>query len=219
MGPPVTDAQTYAAQVQAASLRLIQAAGHGACPPGWFTDSEHGVVCSCGEILGHLKAEDPTTTPTAVLPSTRTHGHVPDSYDPLAANSTVVDPNAPYRLEDVEVEILRCVQRLEGGIRYEVQVIEQAEEAEHKYNLAYARALLEAAKEPGAADIREARALLATEEERGQMQLLKTMVKTTKAAMHNIRSTLSGLQTVSASLRATYGAGGSNGPTPTRRPF
>jgi hypothetical protein len=98
-------------------------------------------------------------------------------------------------------------------------MIEQADEAKHKHDLAYARALLEAAQEPGAADIREARALLATEQERAQMQLLATMVKTTKAAMHNIRSTLSGLQTVSASLRATYGTGGSNGPTPTRRPF
>ena len=213
----MTDAQTYAAQVHAASLRLIRAAGHGDCPPGWFMDSEHGVVCSCGEILGHLKPEDPA--PAANLPAVRQQGSVPDSYDPLGDRSTNVDPDAPYTLADVEQEILRCVRRLEGGIRYEVQVIEQADEAEHKYNLAYARALLEAAQEPGAADIREARALLATEEERGQMQLLKTMVKTTKAAMHNIRSTLSGLQTVSASLRATYGTGGSNGPTPGRRPF
>jgi hypothetical protein len=215
----VTDAQSYAAQLQAAALRLLKAMGHDTCAPGWFMDSEHGVVCSCGEILGHLSPEGPAPTPTTTLPSIRTHGHVPDSYDPLAANSTVVDPNAPYQLADIEVEILRCVQRLEGGIRYEVQVIEQAEEAEHKYAIAYARALLEASQEPGAADIREARALLATEEERGQMQLLKTMVKTTKAAMHNIRSTLSGLQTVNSSLRATYGAGGSDGPTPGRRPF
>jgi hypothetical protein len=214
----VTDAQTYAAQVQAASLRLIRAAGHGDCPTGWFMDSEHGVVCSCGEILGHLTPEDPAPAPAANLPA-RQQGNVPDSYDPLGDRSTNVDPDAPYTLADVEQEILRCVRRLEGGIRYEVQMIEQADEAKHKHDLAYARALLEAAQEPGAADIREARALLATEQERAQMQLLATMVKTTKAAMHNIRSTLSGLQTVSASLRATYGTGGSNGPTPTRRPF
>jgi hypothetical protein len=213
----MTDAQAYAAQVDAAALRMLKATGHATCGPGWFLHSEEGLVCSCATILGHLPAEE--STPTTALPSTRIHGHVPDSYDPLASNSTVVDPSAPYQLADIEVEILRCVQRLEGGIRYEVGVIEQAEEAEHKYQVAYARALLEAAKEPGAADIREARALLATEEARAQAHLLKTMVKTTKAAMHNIRSTLSGLQTVSASLRATYGAGGSNGPTPGRRPF
>jgi hypothetical protein len=213
----VTDAQTYAAQLQAASLRLLKAMGHGDCPPGWLMDSEHGVVCSCGEILGHLSPEDPA--PAANLPAVRQQGNVPDSHDPLSVRSTSVNAETPYTLEDVEREILRCVARLEGGIRYEVQVIEQADEAEHTYSLAYARALLEASQEPGAADIREARALLATEQERGQMQLLKTMVKTTKAAMHNIRSTLSGLQTVSASLRATYGAGGTNGPTPGRRPF
>lgn len=213
----MTDAQSYAAQLDAAALRLLKAMGHGGCPPGWFMDSKEGVVCSCGEILGHLSPEDPA--PAANLPAARQQGNVPDSYDPLSTRATNVDPEAPYTLADVEQEILRCVARLEGGIRYEVQVIEQSDEAEHKYNLAYARALLEASKEPGAADIREARALLATEEERAQMQLLKTMVKTTKAAMHNIRSTLSGLQTVSASLRATYGAGGTNGPTPGRRPF
>lgn len=213
----MTDAQAYAAQMQAAALRLLKAMGHDGCPPGWFFDSEHGVVCSCGEILGHLSPEDPA--PAANLPATRQQGNVPDSYDPLGDRATNVDPDAAYTLADVEQEILRCVRRLEGGIRYEVQVIEQADEAEHKYALAYARALLKAAEEPGASDIREARALLATEEERGQMQLLKTMVKTTKAAMHNIRSTLSGLQTVSASLRATYGTGGSNGPTPGRRPY
>lgn len=214
----MTDAQDYAAQVNAAALRMLNVTGHSECAPGWFLHSQEGLVCSCGEILGHVTPEGPAPAGNS-LPAVRQQGNVPDSYDPLGERSTNVDPDAPYTLADVEQEILRCVRRLEGGIRYEVQMIEQADEAKHKHDLAYARALLEAAQEPGAADIREARALLATEQERAQMQLLATMVKTTKAAMHNIRSTLSGLQTVSASLRATYGAGGSNGPTPTRRPF
>lgn len=210
----MTDALDYARRVQAAAHRLVMERGHGPCGGEFVMDSQHGVVCACGEILGHLTSAEPVGTAVAV----RQQGQVPDAQDPLAAPATVVDPETPYTLEDVEREILRCVRRLEGGIRFEVQMIEQAEEAEHKYALAYARALLEAAQEPGAADIREARALVATEELRAQANLAKTMVKTTKAAMHNIRATLSGLQTVAGSIKATYYSGASNGPTPARRP-
>jgi hypothetical protein len=206
----VTDALGYAREVKALAEDKLRRAGHTAC--GDFRlDEEFGLVCVCGEILGHLEPERPASNlpePTA-----------PKAVAPLDMPPNVINPDANYTLADVERELLRYAARLESGTAYEVQMIAQREELRLKYELAFAEALVEASKEGGAADVRKARALLATKEQRLQLHQVESLCECTKAAMHNIRAAASHLQTVNASLRTAYGLGGSNGPTPARRPY
>ncbi len=206
----MTDAQTYAAEVTRLAQDKLRQAGHASC--GDFRlDQEFGLVCVCGEILGHLEPERPAST----LPAPQ----APPAASPLDLPPNVINPDANYTLADVERELLRYAARLESGTAYEVQMIAQREEARLQYELAFAEALVEASKEGGAADVRKARALLATRELRLKLHQVESLCECTKAAMHNIRAAASHLQTVNASLRTAYGLGGSNGPTPARRPY
>jgi hypothetical protein len=104
-------------------------------------------------------------------------------------------------------------------MRFEVQTIERAEQVALDFELAYAQAIVDANDLPGGQDVRKARALLACEELYREKQHWEALAKTVKAAMHNLRSTLSGYQSTAASARAVFTTGGSNGPTPARRPM
>ena len=206
----MTDAATYANELTRLFQEKLEQAGHASC--GDFRiDHEFGLVCVCGEILGHLEPERPASN----LPAAQ----APKAIAPLDMPPNVINPDANYTLADVERELLRYAARLESGTAYEVQMIAQREEMKLQYELAFAEALVEASKEGGAADVRKARALLAVRELRLKLHQVESLCECTKAAMHNIRAAASHLQTVNASLRTAYGLGGSNGPTPARRPY
>jgi len=206
----VTDALGYAQEVRRLAEQKLGEAGHAACGD-YRLDHEFGLVCVCGEILGHLEAQRPASN----LPEPQ----APKAVAPLDMPPNVINPDSNYTLADVERELLRYAARLESGTAYEVQMIAQREELRLKYELAFAEALVEASREGGAADVRKARALLSVRDLRLQLHQVESLCECTKAAMHNIRAAASHLQTVNSSLRTAYGLGGSNGPTPARRPY
>lgn len=207
----MTDALDLSARLAAAVSDHLRVAGHGGCGGG-FLDPSEGVVCNCGTITGPLADQPAAPVPAASAGDVTGRNPVDDA-------PAVIDADAPYTPEDLERAILRTTGRIESGMRFEVQTIERAEDAALAFELAYAQAVVDANDLPGGADVRKARALLACEELYREKHHWEALAKTVKAAMHNLRSTLSGYQSTAASARATMNVGGSNGPTPARRPM
>lgn len=207
------DASQLAGDIARRLAATLAANGH-AGHPG-FLDAEHGVVCQqCGTILGALvPAQDGLDLP---MPQ---NAGVVEARSPMAGQAVVIDPDAPYTPQDLEQMILRTTARIEAGTRFEAEWVEKAEAARLKWELANAEAIINANDQPGGADVRKARALMECEELYREMHEAESLCKAVKGAMHNLRATLSGYQSTLASARAAFGAGGSNGPTPPRKPW
>lgn len=209
-----------------AALAIDQArevAGHGDCAlTGSLMDDEHGVVCSCGTILGHMLGSPPggevaasAADAGAVLALTAPPDQIElsrasrvDAADPITASLDVINPTQPYTAVMVETRMIDVVARLDRGMHFERLCLEELYRLELEYDLEYARAILDAAKGGGAADVRSAHAKVAVGELYARLQVARLKTKATAVAMHNLRSELSGYQSIAKSVAASFGAAG-----------
>jgi len=128
----------------------------------------------------------------------------------LSRDLAHVDPHTHYTPEMLEQQILDVVRRIDAGTLYESELIGRAYATAQAYELAFAKA--RARSEGGAADDRKAAALVSCEAEFNAMTEAEMMKKIVAAAMHNLRASLSGYQSVLRSIGASYQTGGSPGP-------
>jgi hypothetical protein len=169
------------------------------------------VCTACGEeVAGEDSALVPRerpggTDPTAREGSDRTEGglrHV--TWDP--ANPAA---SRPYTPEEVELEITDTLDRIERGAGWLTTREEERAAAKLEHELAYARALLVSAGK--SEKLREAQALIATRDTYERWQVLELTCRTAREGMHNLRTKLSGLQSVLRSASAALSAGGGTG--------
>jgi hypothetical protein len=169
-------------------------------------------VCGCGEYFPAPELGAPAVD----LSPARVDAHSSAAItvaaaDPIARTLALIGPAEDYRPDQVERLMLDCVQRLEEGQAFERWALEQASEAERAYNRAYAKAFTLAA---GAMELRRNVAEVECADLADSRDRTDMVHRAAKAAMHNLRSTLSGYQSVLRSVQATFQAGGSNGARP-----
>lgn len=211
----MSDATAYAEAVEQALRSVLAEAGHADCQqygrPALTSehDGAQSAICPCGamvEIHGGLEVQMQARGLTPDAPPVT-------SADPVYPGLPMIDPSQIVTPDQLEAHLLDVIVRLERGQIFEREAIEAEYEARLAWELARAKSI---AKGGGAADVREARALEEHAELYEMYRRAEMLRKATQAAMHNCRSQLSGYQTVSRSVLATYGAGGSPGPASSR---
>lgn len=165
------------------------------------------VCLACGTLVAAGQAIVPRDRPGAADPTaregTRTGGLRHITYDPAQ-----VQPGGPrpYTPDEVEREIVDTLDRIERGAGFLTTREEQRAAAKLAYDVAFARARFRS--QARSAEQRNDEALLACLELFEEWQMLELVCKTARDGMHNLRSKLSGLQTVSRSIGAALGGGG-----------
>ena len=148
-------------------------------------------------LTGGLPESPPTDSGN--LPARR--ADVVDAEDPIAARITIIDPSLPYGPADVEHQLLDIAARIERGVHFQRSWEERHYYAKVGFELASARALVDATG--GDAATRKAQALLDCEHEYLELMVCETMIKAIRETMHNLRSLQSGYQTVARSVGAS----------------
>lgn len=175
--------------------------------PDWYADDRgtQCAVCRCGVVV---------EIPAGIDAQMQARGFTPDTpsavaADPVQPGLELVDPTQIYTPEDLERHLLDVIRRLEAGQLFERECIEAEYSAELAWELAKAKTI---AKASGAADVRAALALTENQAQFEAFRVAQMMRKATQAAMHNLRSVLSGYQSVAKSVLSVYQTGGSPGP-------
>lgn len=123
--------------------------------------------------------------------------------DPLTKKLPALDPTMPYTPQDVELKIVSILEQLENSETFLRQQMGRLHAAEHdlnlKYNLALAQSPAKNQKQ------QEAEAWLASADEQYEAGEAKMLVKALQGAQHNLRSQLSGFQSVARSLGVSMG--------------
>lgn len=165
---------------------------HQSCGEEFRYEPGLGLVCmGCRAIL------EP-----APVPVDETGSPVPGA-DPVLARIPQIDLTRVLTPDEAAIHITECVLRLEQGAVFHRVCIEEAFEADRLYQLAHARALVNA---KGAADQRRAFALLECEAEYTAKSIADMKVKAVAATMHDLRAALSGYQSMSKTVGVTYQA-------------
>lgn len=206
----MTGATDYAVVLGDCVRRTLQHHGHQNCPDAGrasYYPAEPGqetpfVACGCGHVLDAL----PLSTSSASggfagLPTAEPSGALV-ALDPVQSVLALIDPTKVYGPAEVEEHILDCVSRLEAGAVFERECILREHAAKTTYDVAYARAMVKVTG--SSADVRKAEAFVETEDEYLEWQEAAMLVKAVKTTMHNLRSVLSGYQSVASSIRAAY---------------
>lgn len=175
-------------------------------PRAKFDTVSEAVVCGCGEYNSITAIEfanlvDDTNRALAVQGVA--------AKDPIAATLALIDPSEVYTPEEVERHILDVLARLETGGLFERETVVQAYESEQAFDMAYYRAFHQS--EQSSDQKRKADAMVKCEQEYTAMMQAKMLREAVKSTMHNLRAVLSGYQSTSRSIQATYQAGGSPG--------
>jgi hypothetical protein len=118
--------------------------------------------------------------------------------DPLVGRLAPLDPTLPYTPADVELKIVEILQQLENSDLFLRQQLQRLHQATHNHDFRYNLAL--AKSDQRAQDQRKAEAWLATEQERHEMTEAEMLVRALRDSQHNLRSQLSGFQSVARSL-------------------
>lgn len=224
----MADAASLAADLAKRLAVAKEELGHQDCRGGAY-DPEHGLMCGCGVLLeatAELNRVPPgpsATTlasqgarPVDVVPMERDVTAALDGddaggpaiasrvhpADPIVSKVDVIDPTRPYTPAEVEEHILDAVARLERGAHYQRVCEEDLYAKRMKYDLAHARAVVEASKRGGAQDVRSAYALVENEALFNEMMVAKMKVEAIRNTMHSLRSVLSGYQSVSRSVQS-----------------
>lgn len=189
--------------------RVIEAMEDGACrhpaSARRRAEVEGGFVqvCSaCGEEVNPgdnqaiIAADRPgTTDPTQRENDERSKGglrHV--TWDPANPASS-----RPYTPEEVELELVDTLDRIERGAGWVTTKEEARSAAKVRYELDFARARF--TSERRTVGEREDDALLACRDAYEEWQLLEMQVRTAKEGLHNLRTKANVLQSVLSSIR------------------
>jgi hypothetical protein len=163
-------------------------------------------VCShCWEVVSVPQAIVPRDRPGTTDPTQREG----DARSTGGLRHITTDPDAssrPYTPEEVERELVDTLDRIERGAGFLTTKEEERSAAKLEYELAHARALLGATGR--SVEMREAQAMIDCREQYERWQLLELTCRTAREGMHNLRSKLSGLQTVSRSVNDALRGGG-----------
>jgi hypothetical protein len=179
--------------------------GHGACrhDDNARMDFTTGhIVCGCGhrvQVEGAQQFVPDVDGPRDAVVASR---------DPVRATLETIDPTIAYTPVDLEMRILDILARLEVGAVFERKAVEDDTAAKLAWKKAYW--IAKNASEASAADRREADAMVQTLELYLDHVEKEMVRKAVAATMHNLRSMLSGYQSVAKSVNADFGAGGSN---------
>lgn len=183
-------------------------------------DREFGVVCSCGAVLGWsdhfvisgdggLVASETTTAALSAKPvDVNGISSAVDPADPILATLDIIDPTMPYDARMVEEHLLDAVARLERGAHYERVCAEDYARFVLQWEMDYARAIVAADGQGGAADLRKARATLACERQYMERMIAKMKLDAIQGTMHSLRSVISSYQSVAKSVASSMGAYG-----------
>lgn len=199
------DAVSYSQQLQERVQRSLVERGHSACPgnvTARFSFPDQRIFCGCGKSFEMVGAQPPTPPAEPGAEVART-----DPRDPVQAQLATIDPTIAYTPVDLEMRILDVLARLEQGAVFERHAIDRAARAEMEWKRAYW--IAKEASEGTAADKREADAMVKTMDLHQEHLEAAWVAKAVKATMHNLRSILSGYQSVAKSVTADMGAGGS----------
>jgi hypothetical protein len=121
--------------------------------------------------------------------------------DPILAAVNVIDATRPYTPAEVEAQLIDIEARLDRGAHFQRIWEERAYRTKMAYTLANARALVDS--RAGSADVRRAEALLACQQQYEDQALADMMVRAVRESMHNLRSQLSGYQSIARSVGTT----------------
>jgi hypothetical protein len=192
---------------------VLQRAGHLPCSlsvTAVTSPDQHGktcVVCGCGQFFEAPELGGVSLTPRMVDargPAAVTVA----AADPISRQLELIEPGADYAPAEIEGLMLECVRRIELGQAYERHALEEFYAARKAHHRAY---LLAYQKSTGAVQTRVNAAELEALAEWEAMEDAELIHKAVKAAQHNLRSALSGYQSILRSVSATYNAGGSSG--------
>lgn len=199
----VETAGTLAERARAILNRALQQNQHQNCyyatSAQYFpAEGEHAaaVTCGCGATWP-VEPLDRASQPQRGEPSGALVAR-----DPVQSTLDLIDPSRIYTPADIERHILDCVARLETGALFERECVIAAYETKQAFTMAEARALL--AAEGRSESQRKAEALVACEEEFNAMNAAAMLATAAKATMHNLRSILSGYQSVRRSVTSAY---------------
>lgn len=206
----MTSATDYAVVLGDCVRRTLQHYRHQGCPDAGrasYYPAEPGqetpfVACGCGQVLDALPLSTSTASGGLAVPSAGEPSGALVALDPVQSVLALIDPTKVYGPAEVEEHILDCVSRLETGAVYERECLLREHAAKTTYDVAWARAMVRVTGT--SADVRKAEAFVETEAEYLEWQEAAMLVKAVKTTMHNLRSVLSGYQSVASSIRAAY---------------
>jgi hypothetical protein len=127
--------------------------------------------------------------------------------DPINAKVVAIDPTLPYGPAEVEAQLVDIERRLESGQVFQRQWEDRAFKTGLAFELGWARAMNECTE--SSADRRKAAVLVKIEPLLIDKLLAEHMVKAVRETMHNLRSQLSGFQSIARSVTSTYSVSGS----------
>lgn len=207
------DATGYADALRTQLQRSLVQHGHGACrhdEQARYDFEAQLVICGCGHRVQLVGGQPAMPIPVAD-PGRGTElaplGERPTAKDPVQATLAAIDPTQAYTPVDLEMRILDVLARLETGALFEREAIEREGRAKLEWRRAYW--IAREASQAGAADRREAEAMVKTLELHQEYIETEMVAKAVKATMHNLRGILSGYQSVARSVGLDYQAGGS----------
>ncbi|HEY2101416.1 MAG TPA: hypothetical protein VGH72_33470 [Pseudonocardia sp.] len=124
--------------------------------------------------------------------------------DPIESVLAAIDPTQVYTPADVELQLVSIAQRLEQGQYFQRRCVVEAHNAALEYELAHAKAIIESTGR--SKEVREADALVACEQLYRRKMETETLAKAVADTMHNLRSMLSGFQSIARSVGASFNA-------------
>lgn len=201
------DAADMMGELQQRCEERLRATGHGDCqylPQARYDAASGMVVCGCGVFADFDPAATVASGTQVVARPAGTIDY--EAADPIESTLALIDPTEQYTPDDVERHIVDVLARLEMGAKFEREVIGKQYETAQAYELAYQAAIL--ASEHTSADRRKADAITKCEAELKAKNEAEFLRKAVQATMHNLRAVLTGYQSVSRSVGATYNAGG-----------
>lgn len=220
-------AQDIAGVLKARLVSILTASGHGVCDlldAAQYKPDSGAVICGCGQFAPwsddpdnppwEATAEQNDATHRAMTTSQKGGALTYEPSDPIRSTLALIDPTELYTPDDVERHILDTLYRLETGQLFERESVTKYYGAKQAFDLKFAACMV--SSKGGAADVRKAQATLDCAEEYAALNDAEMVMKAVKATMHNLRSVITGYQSVAKSVAQTYQAGGSQGAPPQR---
>lgn len=130
--------------------------------------------------------------------------------DPIEAALSAIDPTKVYTPVDIELQLVDIERRLEQG-----QLFQRVWEVrQYRTALAFELSWAKAIRSSGAsaADMRKADATVECAEELAAKMEAELMVRAVRETMHNLRSMLSGYQSIARSIGASMSVAGAGRP-------
>lgn len=224
----MTDAKAIADAYHAHAVKVKrQDPDHESCPGSPRYDPQLGVVCYCGDLINAPRDAD-LMAPAKPLPPSETTREaeraqaltVPESTavvkdvdgissavhpaDPILSRIEIIDPTQPYDSKMVEEHLLEAVRRLEQGAHFERVCAEDYADKVIRYELAFQRAVVKAAREGGNAQLQKAKAMTECESAYLDRMIAKMKLDAIQGTMHSLRSVISAYQSVMKSIASAY---------------